>query len=200
MKAFSKSRGWFFEVDFDGQTICSLLKLACALLAFGWLPWQSQLPTCTAGARCGFSPAVRVHGKNHARYKDAYFEQPTPRFRQNVFQDIHCADIHSSLLSSVVAWASLWGISTVATYSRHHMRGRHCSPDSVESDYDHTLLFRGAQFGFCMRAVIIRGFYDPDCGHIAGGRKRTSVFSKERTKPSFPGRGHTSNAISSHPL
>jgi hypothetical protein len=140
MKAFSKSRGWFFEVDFDGQTIYSLLKLACALLAFSWLPWQSQLPTSTAGARCGFSPAVLlVHGKNHARYKDAYFEQPTLRFGQNAFQEIHCADVHSSLLSSAVAWAPLWVFLTRGRLFRHHMRGRRCSPDSLEADYDHTL-------------------------------------------------------------
>lgn len=160
MKAFSKSRGWFFEVDFDGQAICSLLKLAlCFVGVLGWLPWQSQLPTSTASApRCGFSPAVLlVHGKNHARYKDAYFEQPTLRFRQNVFQEIHCADVHSSLLSSAIAWASLWVFLTRGHLFRHHMRGRHCSPDSVESDYDHTLCSAGHNLDI----VIIRRFNDP---------------------------------------
>jgi hypothetical protein len=112
MKLSRNREGDFSRPTLGSQTICSLLKLACAVLAFGWLPWQSQLPTSIAGARCGFSLAVlRVHGKNYTRYKDAYFEQPTLRFRQNVFQEIHCADVHSSLLSSARLRGRSSGIS-----------------------------------------------------------------------------------------
>ena len=109
MKAFSKSRGWFFEVDFSGQTICSLLKLAYALLAFGLVAMAVTVTHFHRQPPPWLSPAVlRVHGKNHARYKDAYFEQLTLRFRQNVFQELHRAGVHSSLLSSALVWAPLW--------------------------------------------------------------------------------------------
>jgi hypothetical protein len=86
---------------------------------------------------------------------------------------------HSSLLSSAVTWASLWVFLTRGHLFRHHMRGRHYSPDSVESDYDHTLCSAGHTFGCCMRAVIIRRFMTPGCALIAGGRSGQ--------KPSFPG-------------
>jgi hypothetical protein len=119
MKAFSKSRGWFFEVDFGGQTICSLLKLGlCFVGILGWLPWQSQLPTSTASARCGFH-----------RLCCWLIANTTLDIRTHILSSLRCdlgkmyfksfivLTFTHTLLSSAVEWASLGYFYLVATYS-----------------------------------------------------------------------------------
>jgi hypothetical protein len=150
------------RLDFGVKQFGGSWKLACALFAFGWLPWQS--PGRAHDALRVSSAVLGVHGENDTGNEHAQLEQPPLRFGEDELPDIHCADLHSFLFMPIaVPWPRLClflahgrADSALSEIGNGHLIGMHLT--AVIPPIPHC---SQAQHGCCMRATIICGSSGP---------------------------------------